>query len=52
LADKDAFININIFIKEEEEEKEEEVRKPGEFLASNIIIVNVAIGTKRERTRL
>jgi hypothetical protein len=26
--------------------------KPGEFLASDIIVINIAIGIKRERTRL
>jgi hypothetical protein len=50
-ADKDIFINIDVFIKEKKK-KEEEVGKPGEFLASNIIIVDVAIETKREYTRL
>jgi hypothetical protein len=43
---KDIFININIFI------IEEEVGKLGEFLGSNIIIVNITIETKGEYTRL
>jgi hypothetical protein len=47
-ADKDIFIDIDVFIKEEEEE----VGKPGEFLASNTIVVNIAARTKGERTRL
>jgi hypothetical protein len=34
------------------EEEKEEVEKQGEFLASGTIIINVAIGTKGERTCL
>jgi hypothetical protein len=45
--DKGGFINIDVFIKEEEE-----IGKPGEFLASNTTIIDVAIGIKGERTRL
>jgi hypothetical protein len=26
--------------------------KPGEFLASDTVVINVAVGTKGERTRL
>jgi hypothetical protein len=45
-ADKDGFVNINVFVVVEEEEKARE------FLASNTIVVDVAVGTKGERTRL
>jgi hypothetical protein len=44
--DKDIFVNTNVFV------IEKEVGKLGEFLGSNIIIVNITIGTKGERTRL
>jgi len=50
--DKNIFINIDVFIKEEEEEEEEEVKKLGEFLTSNIIIVDVVIKIKGEHTCL
>jgi hypothetical protein len=44
--DKDIFVNINIFI------IKEEVGKLREFLGSNIIIINIVIKIKRERTYL
>ena len=46
-ADKDGFVGIDVVVEEEEEGE-----KPGEFLASDIIIVDVTVGTKGERTRL
>jgi hypothetical protein len=47
-ADEDGFIDINVVIVEEEEGG-----KPREFLNnSTTIVINVATGTKRERTRL
>jgi hypothetical protein len=44
--DKDIFVNTNVFI------IKEEVGKLREFLGSNIIVVNVTIGTKGEHTHL
>jgi hypothetical protein len=44
--DKDIFVNTNIFV------IKEEVGKLGEFLGSNIIVVNIAAGIKGEHTRL
>ena len=45
--DADGFIDIDFVIVEEEEGG-----KSGEFLASDTIIIDVAIGAKGERTRL
>jgi hypothetical protein len=44
--DKDGFVDINVFVVIEEEEKARE------FLASDTIVINVAVRTKKERTRL
>ena len=43
---KNIFVNTNVFI------IEEEVGKLGEFLSSNIIVINIAIKIKGERTCL
>ena len=51
-TDKDRFVDIDVFVVQEREEEEEEVEKQGEFLASGTIVVDVAVGTKGERTRL
>jgi len=51
-TDEDGFVDIDVFVVQEKEEEEEEVEKQGEFLASGTIVVDVAIRTKGERTRL
>jgi hypothetical protein len=43
---KDIFVDIDVFI------IEKEIGKLGEFLGSNIIVVDIAIGIKKERTYL
>ena len=45
-TDEDIFVDTDVFV------VEEEVGKSGEFLGSDIIVVDVAAGTKGERTRL